>query len=120
MILQWEVTPDEQTTLIIELIFTIIAIGSCIEFAIIKRIYHKLAKKGYNIIFFGVFLFGLHILSDFLDTLAMKKIDGTTTTLYLVFDYLDAIFAFIGLFIIGYGFYQIAKDGMEIWEGDVK
>ena len=34
----------------------------------------------------------------------MKEIDGEKTFIYLFFDYLDAIFSFLGLLIIGFGF----------------
>ena len=115
---QWEITADEKITVIIELIFSLVALFTLIEFAFIKKKYPKLTKKGYGLIFSGVIIFAVHILFDLLDTLAMKKVNGENSILYLIFDYLDAIFSFIGLFAIGFGILQVAKYGMDVWEGD--
>lgn len=120
MLFQWEITADEKTTVIIEIIFSLVALFSILLFAFIKKKFSKLTKKGYGLIFLGVVFFAIHILFDLLDTLTMKKVNGETSILYLIFDYSDAIFSFIGLFTIGFGFLQVAKYGMEVWEGAEK
>ena len=116
MILQWEITPDEKPTIIIELIISVIVIGTLIELLYIKIKYPKLTKKGFPILIIGFFIYALHFVFDLLDTVAMKEFNDENTFIYLLFDYLDAIFSFIGLFIIGFGFFSIARYGMEIWE----
>lgn len=112
----WEISPNETETIIIELIMTLIMLLTIVELVIIKRKYKKLTQKGYPLLLAGVSIFGLHFLCDFLDTLARKEVNGEQTLLYLIFDYLDAIFSFVGLIAIGFGFYRIAKYGMDIWE----
>ena len=52
--------------------------------------------------------------------MAKKDVDGNTTPLYTFFDLSDAIFAFIGLFVIGFAFLQIANFGMKLWKEDMK
>jgi uncharacterized membrane protein len=118
MILQWELAADEFETFIIELILTVIVLFTLIILLVIWKRYKKLTKKGFPVLFVGYALFALHIVFDFLDTLALKEINGQPTTIYLIFDYLDAILSFIGLFMIGFGFYAIARYGMEIWRGE--
>ena len=118
MILQewFEVTPEEMQTFIIEIIISLIAIGTVVGLLYIKKKYPKLTKKGFPTLILGYFIYALHFLFDFMDTLAIKKVDGETTIIYLIFDYLDAIFSFLGLLIMGFGFFSIARYGMEIWE----
>ncbi len=116
MILQWEVTPEEMQTLIIELIISLIVIGTLMGLIFIRKKYRKLTQKGFPILILGYSIYALHFVFDFLDTVAMKKIDGEKTFIYLFFDYMDAIFSFLGLLIMGFGFFSIARYGMEIWE----
>jgi hypothetical protein len=85
----------------------------------IKRKYSQLTKKGYTELILGFGIFTLHFVFDLLDTLVENKnTDDSATVLYSMFDLLDAIFSFLGLFIIGYAFYRIAKSGMEIWRSE--
>ncbi|MHA1672383.1 MAG: hypothetical protein ACTSYI_02030 [Promethearchaeota archaeon] len=116
MILQWEITPDETQTLIIELIISLIVIVTLIGLIFIRKKYRKLTQKGFPILILGYSIYTLHFVFDFLDTLAMKEVNDEKTFMYLLFDYSDAIFSFIGLFVIGIGFFSIARYGMEIWE----
>ncbi|MHA1612690.1 MAG: hypothetical protein ACTSYU_11600 [Promethearchaeota archaeon] len=122
MILQvwFEVTTDEMQTFIIELVISLIALGTVIGLLVIKKKYPKLTKKGFPILMLGYFVYALHFLLDLMDTLAMKELNGEKTTIYLIFDYLDAFFSLIGLFIIGLGFFYIARFGMSIWEAPSK
>ncbi len=106
-----EVVPTEVMTLIA-------ALSIIVVLFYLKKKYPKFTKKGFIEFIIGVIIFTSHFLFDLLDTLVTKKIEGETTLAYQVFDILDATFAFIGLFIIGYAFLRIAQYGMEIWEGE--
>ncbi|MHA1491658.1 MAG: hypothetical protein ACTSRI_18635 [Promethearchaeota archaeon] len=102
----------------IEVISMIAALSIVIVLFYLKKKYPKLTKKGFNEFIIGVIIFSGHFFFDLLDTLVTKKIAGKTTLAYLLFDTLDAILAFMGLFIIGYAFYRIAQYGMELWGGE--
>lgn len=108
---------NELGTITIEIITVIAALSVIIILIYLKFQYPKLTKKGFNELILGFGLFTAHFICDVLDTWVTKKIDGETTLAYTVFDMLDAIFAFIGLFIIGYAFYRISLYGIKIWEG---
>ena len=108
---------DELGTITIELITILAALSVCVILIYLKFHYPKLTKKGFNELILGFGVFTAHFIFDLLDTWITKKIDGETTLAYIVFDMLDAIFAFMGLFIIGYAFYRISLYGMKIWEG---
>ena len=108
---------DEFGTIIIEFITIFAALSVIIILIYLKKHYQNLTRKGFNEMIFGFTIFTAHFICDLLDTWVTKKIDGETTLAYIIFDYLDAIFAFIGLFIIGYAFYRIAIYGIKIWEG---
>ena len=108
---------DELGTITIELITAVVALSVIIIIINLKIHYPKLTRKGFNEMILGFGIFTTHFIFDLLDTWVTKKINDETTLAYTVFDMLDAIFAFIGLFIIGYAFYRIAISGIEIWEG---
>ena len=108
---------DEFGTITIEFITILAALSVIIILISLKKHYQNLTRKGFNEMILGFGLFTAHFIFDLLDTWVTKKIDGVTTRAYSVFDMLDAIFAFVGLFIIGYAFYRIAIYGIEIWEG---
>ena len=107
---------DELGTITIEFITILAALSVIIILVYLKKHYDKLTRKGFNEMILGFTIFTTHFTFDLLDTWVTKKIDGETTLAYSVFDMLDAIFAFIGLFIIGYAFYRIALYGITIWE----
>ena len=107
---------DELGTITIEFITILAALLVIIIIIYLKLHYSKLTKKGFNEMILGFGVFTAHFIFDLLDTWVTKKINDETTLAYFVFDTLDAIFAFIGLFIIGYAFYRIALYGMKIWE----
>ena len=113
-----EIKPDAVETVIIELLTIIAAIIIIGIVVYIKIKYSQLTKKGYSELILGFGIFTFHLLFDLLDTLVAKKVNEETTFIYSLFDLLDAIFSFLGLFIIGYAFYKIAKSGMEIWKGE--
>ncbi|QEE15091.1 hypothetical protein DSAG12_00914 [Promethearchaeum syntrophicum] len=108
---------DELGTITIELITAIAALSVIIIIIYLKIHYPKLTRKGFNEMIIGFGVFAAHFIFDLLDTWVTKKINGETALAYSVFDMLDAIFAFIGLFIIGFAFYRIALYGIKIWEG---
>ncbi len=108
---------NEFTTITIEFITILASLSVIIILIYIKAHYPKLTRKGFNEMLIGFVVFTLHFAFDFLDTLVTKKINGETTLAYTIFDTLDAVFAFVGLFIIGYAFYRIALHGIKIWEG---
>lgn len=108
---------DELGTITIEFITIIAALSVIIIIIYLKLHYPKLTKKGFNEMILGFGVFTAHFIFDLLDTWVTKKINDETTLAYTVFDMLDAIFAFLGLFIIGYAFYRIALYGIKIWEG---
>ncbi len=108
---------DELGTITIEFITILAALSVIVILIYLKFHYPKLTKKGFNELIIGFGAFTAHFVFDLLDTWVTKKINDETTLAYTVFDRLDAIFAFIGLFIIGYAFYRIALYGMKIWEG---
>ena len=108
---------DELVTITIEFITILAALSVIIIIIYLKIHYPKLTEKGFNEMILGFGVFTAHFVFDLLDTWVTKKIDGETTLAYSVFDRLDAIFAFLGLFIIGYAFYRIALYGIKIWEG---
>ncbi len=110
-------TNDELGTITIEFITILAALSVIIIIIYLKFHYSKLTRKGFNEMILGFGVFTAHFIFDLLDTWVTKKIDGEFTLAYSVFDMLDAIFAFIGLFIIGYAFYRIALYGIKIWEG---
>jgi len=107
---------DELGTITIELITALAAISVIIILIYLKNHYPKLTQKGFNEMIIGFGVFTTHFIFDLLDTWVTKKINDETTLAYSVFDMLDAIFAFIGLFIIGFAFYRIALYGIKIWE----
>ena len=114
----WELLADEKITAFIE---ATTFFGSLLILFVILYLrfkYPKLTAKGFVTLFWGSVVFSLHILFDLLDTLVAKKINDQTTIYYTVFDLLDAIFSFIGLFIIGFGFLRIAQYGMVLWKED--
>jgi len=108
----WEITEEEVGTLSIELLTIIAAASVLIVILYLKKEYPKLTKEGFVEFTLGVLVLIGHFTFDFLDTLAESGsiLDST-------FDMLDAIFAFTGLFIIGFAFFKIAKYGMVLWEG---
>lgn len=108
---------NELGTITIEFITILAALSVIIIIIYLKLHYPKLTQKGFNEMILGFGLFTVHFVFDLLDTWVTKKINDETTLAYSVFDMLDAIFAFIGLFIIGYAFYRIALYGIKIWEG---
>lgn len=110
---------EELFTAITEGITVIAALSVILVLFYLKFRYSKLTKKGFIEFIIGASIFAVHFLFDLLDTLVTKEINGETTTAYQAFDILDATFAFIGLFIMGYAFFKIAQYGMELWEGDV-
>lgn len=107
---------DELGTAIIELIMVVATLSVILVLVTNKKRYPKLTAKGFNGMIGGFMLFALHIVFDFLDTLTTKKVGGETTAFYTLMDRMDAIFAFIGLFVIGFAFLNIAKYGMKLWE----
>ena len=115
--LQQLIDNDELITIIIEFITIIAALSVIIIIIYLKLHYPKLTRKGFDEMILGFVFFTAHFVFDLLDTWVTKKINDETTLAYTVFDTLDAIFAFIGLFIIGYSFYRIALYGIVIWEG---
>ena len=66
MILQdwFEVTPAEMQTFIIELIISLIAIGTVVGLLFLKKKYSKLTKKGFSTLILGYFVYALHFLLD--------------------------------------------------------
>jgi len=111
---------NELITAVIEFIGICAVIGIIVVLVYLKKKYPKLTKKGFNLMIFGFIIFLAHYTCDFLDTIAIKEISGQTTRLYYILDSLDAVFSFIGLFIIGFAFLQIAKYGMILWKEDSK
>ncbi len=113
----------EWKTIIIEFITILAALSVIIIIIYLKLHYSKLTQKGFNEMILGFGIFTAHFIFDLLDTWVTKEkinvetMEPYTTLAYTIFDYLDAIFAFIGLFIIGYAFYRIALYGIKIWEG---
>ena len=103
-----ETIPTEIATIIASLFVLIVILY-------LKKKYPKLTRKGFVEFISGATIFTGHFIFDLLDTLVTKKINGQTTLAYLVFDTLDAVLAFVGLFIMGYAFYKIANYGMELW-----
>lgn len=114
--LQQLIDNDELITIIIEFITILAALSVIIIIIYLKIHYPKLTEKGFNEMILGFGVFTAHFVFDLLDTWVTKKIDGEIMLAYSVFDRLDAIFAFLGLFIIGYAFYRIALYGITIWE----
>ncbi|WP_371804388.1 hypothetical protein [Candidatus Lokiarchaeum ossiferum] len=122
MVIQWDTIQQlreasELTTMIIELIIILAAISNVFALVYLRKNYPKFTKKGFIELFVGFTFITLHFFFDLLDTLVTKKSDGETVFIYTLFDMLDAIFSFLGLFIVGFAFYKIAKYGMELWEG---
>ena len=111
----WEVTDAEVGTVVIEIIMIIAAITVLLVLLYLKKEYPELTKKGFIEFIIGVAVFTVHFVFDLLDTLAL---DPSIT--YDTFDILDPIFAFIGLFIIGYAFFRIARYGVQLGEGGAK
>ena len=109
----WEITPEEITTVGIEVLTIIAASFVLLVILHLKREYPKFTKKGFIEFSLGVIIFIGHLIFDLLDTLVING-----SVLETIFDILDAVFAFTGLFIIGFAFYKIANYGMELWEGD--
>ena len=108
---------DELQTAITETITIFAGLSIILVLLYLKREYPKLTKKGFLEFLLGVSLFTSHFLFDLLDTLVTKEVNGQTSIAYELFDILDAVFSFLGLFVIGYAFYRIAQYGMELWEG---
>lgn len=122
MVIQWDTIQQlkdasEFTTMVIELIIILAAISNIFALVYLRKKYPKFTKKGFTDLFVGFTFITLHFLFDLLDTLVTKKINDETVFIYTLFDMLDAIFSFLGLFIVGFAFYKIAKHGMELWEG---
>ena len=109
----WEITPEEINTVTIEIITILAACFVLLVILYLRKEYPKLTKEGFVEFILGVIILICHFLFDLLDTLAIDGSINETT-----FDILDAVFAFTGLFIIGYAFYKIAHYGMELWEGE--
>ena len=107
---------EELETFTIEFITILAALSVIVILIYLKKHYSKLTRKGFNEMIIGFGVFTTHFIFDLLDTWVTKKINDETTLAYTIFDYLDAIFAFIGLFIIGFAFYRIALYGIKIWE----
>ncbi|MHA1563161.1 MAG: hypothetical protein ACTSPA_13670 [Promethearchaeota archaeon] len=115
--MEWEITGKELDTFIIEMITIFAALSVIIIIIYLKLHYPKLTRKGFKEMILGFGVFTAHFVFDLLDTWVMKEINDENTLAYTIFDMLDAIFAFLGLFIIGYAFYRIALYGIKIWEG---
>ncbi len=109
----WEITPEEVGTIGIEIATIVAAVLILIVVLHLKRKYPKLTKEGFTAFIVGILILIGHFLFDFLDTVAESG-----TILKSTFDILDAVFAFTGLFIIGFAFFKIAQYGMELWEGE--
>lgn len=109
---------EEFLTAITEALTLTAAISVIIVLFYLKFKYSKMTKKGFIEFILGASIFAAHFLFDLLDTLVTKEINGETSLAYQAFDILDATFAFIGLFIMGYAFFRIARYGMELWEGE--
>ncbi len=122
MAIQWDTIAqlkagDEFYTMIIELFIIGAALSNIFALVFLRKKYPKFTKKGFATLFIGFTFITLHFLFDLLDTLVTKKVNDETVFVYTLFDMLDAIFSFLGLFTVGFAFYQIAKYGMELWEG---
>ncbi len=111
----WEVTDVEVGTVIIEITTIIAAITVLLILLYLKKEYPKLTKKGFIEFIIGVAVFTGGFVFDLLDTLVLDP-----SVAYDTFDILDPIFKFIGLFIIGYAFFRIARYGVELGEGGAK
>jgi len=106
----------ELGTIAIELVVIFSAIAILVVLFYLKRKYPTMTKNGFDMMILGFGIFAGHTLFDFLDTLAVKKIEGETTILYLVMDFLDAVLSFIGLILVGIAFLRIADYGMQVWK----
>ncbi len=106
---------DELHTAIIEGITVGAGLVVVLVVLFLKKKYPKFTQKGFNELVLGFLVFSAHFVFDLLDTLVTKKIDGQTVIAYDIFDVLDAVLAFVGLFIIGFAFYRVAKFGGEVW-----
>ena len=104
----WEITTDEINTIGIEITTIIAAIFVLLVVLFLKRGYSKYTEKGFTEFAVGVLFLTLHFFFDLLDTLAVDD-----SILYSISDILDAVFNFVGLFIIGYAFFRIAQYGKE-------
>ncbi|MHA1745572.1 MAG: hypothetical protein ACTSWW_06205 [Promethearchaeota archaeon] len=107
---------EELGTIAIELVVILSAIAIVVVLFYLKRKYPTMTKKGFDMMILGFGIFTLHTIADCLDTLAVKKVDGETTSLYLFLDFLDAIFSFLGLILVGIAFLRIADYGMQVWK----
>ena len=109
---------EELGTIFIELVVILSAIAILVVIFYLKRKYPKMTASGFTSLMFGFGIFAGHTLFDFLDTLAVKKVDGETTALYTFLDFSDAILSFLGLILVGIGFLRIANYGMQVWKED--
>jgi len=107
---------DELGTAAVELIIALAAISVIIVLMRIQRRYQKYNANGFPGLIAGFGLFAAHFVCDFIDTITAKKVAGETTAFYTAMDRADASLAFIGLFVIGFAFLQIAQYGMQLWE----
>ncbi|MHA1732364.1 MAG: hypothetical protein ACTSU5_10485 [Promethearchaeota archaeon] len=106
----------ELGTASIELVTTIAGLCVVLVILYLKRKYQKLTRSGFAAFIAGFSLYTLHLLFDLLDTLVTKKVGGVVTAAYTAFDTLDAVFSFVGLFVIGLGFLQSARYGAKVWD----
>ena len=109
----WEITPEEINTVTIELLTILAACFVLMVILYLKKKYPKLTKEGFSEFILGVIFIISHLVFDLLDTMVIDD-----SIFEVSFDILDAVFAFAGLFIIGFAFYKIANYGMELWEGE--
>ena len=107
---------EELGTIAIELVVICSAIVIVVVLFYLKKKYPTMTKKGFDMMILGFVIFTLHTIADCLDTLAVKKVDGVTTSLYLFLDFMDAVFSFLGLILVGIAFLRIADYGMQLWE----
>jgi len=108
----WEITAEEMNTVGIEIATIISGLLVLLVILYLKRKYPLYTKKGFIEFGLGILILILHFAFDLFDTMAVEDSIFEST-----FDILDAVFAFIGPFVIGYAFFRIAQHGMELWEG---
>lgn len=109
----WEITAEEINTVGIEIATIVSGILVLLVILYLKRKYPVHTQKGFIEFGLGIVVLISHFIFDLLDTIVVSDIIFES-----VFDILDAVFAFVGLFIIGYAFFKIAQYGLELWEGD--